>query len=456
VLLARITPSFENGKAGIVRNLPNGIGAGSTEYFVCRPIKDAVVPEYLLAHFKTPQFLREGEQVMSGAVGQQRVPRQYVLDSKLRLPPFAEQKRIIEKLDAVLVRVDSCRERIDRVPTILKRFRQTVLAAATTGRLTDGWRQSEAAAWRKVRLDEICSSITDGDHQAPPQADKGIPFITISAINDGKLRLERATRYVPPSYIEKLKDERRPRLGDVLFSVTGSIGIPALVNTDDPFTFQRHISILRPNPAHILGKYLFFALGTEDIRQQGLAVATGTAQLTIPLRGLRSFTINLPSKAEQEEIVRRIELLFAYADRLESSYASARAQIERLTPALLAKAFRGELVPHDPNDEAAAVLLERIRALQAEEPAPKQGRPPRPTTLPRAPREKAAMTKSRYDEDVKDKPYLAGLLREAGGTESVDELFRRAELPVTEFYKQLAWEVEKGHISDNPTTLEAA
>jgi type I restriction enzyme S subunit len=83
VLLARITPSFENGKAGIMRGLLNGIGAGSTEYFVCRPIEGVLLPEYLLAHFKTPEFLRDGEQVMSGAVGQQRVPKQYVLDSKL-------------------------------------------------------------------------------------------------------------------------------------------------------------------------------------------------------------------------------------------------------------------------------------------------------------------------------------------------------------------------------------
>jgi type I restriction enzyme S subunit len=140
VLLARITPSFENGKAGIVRDLPNGIGAGSTEYFVCRPLPDALLPEYLLAHFKTPNFLRDGERVMSGAVGQQRVPKQYVLDSEIPLPPLNEQKRIADKLDAVLARVDACRERLDRVPDILKRFRQSVLAAATSGKLTEEWR----------------------------------------------------------------------------------------------------------------------------------------------------------------------------------------------------------------------------------------------------------------------------------------------------------------------------
>jgi type I restriction enzyme, S subunit len=457
VLLARITPSFENGKAGIVRGLPNGIGAGSTEYFVCRPIEGAVLPEYLLTHFKTPEFLRDGEQVMSGAVGQQRVPKQYVLDSELRLPPFNEQKRIVDKLDAVLARVDACRERFDRVPAILKRFRQAVIASATCGKLMEvRGAAGDLAEWQQVRLDEICHSITDGDHQAPPQVDHGIPFITISAINDGRLRIENATRYVSASYFEQRKPERRPHLGDVLFSVTGSIGIPAIVDTERPFTFQRHIAILKPNLSRISSSYLWLGLGTENIRKQALAVATGTAQLTIPLSGLRSFVIDLPTIAQQYEIIRRVEVLFTYADRLEARYTAARTQVERLTPALLAKAFRGELVPQDPSDEPASVLLERIRAARAEQPTAKRRRNPPATRVPRAPKEKAAMTKSRQDDDVHHKPYLAGLLREAGGITSVEDLFRRAELPVTDFYKQLAWEVENGHIRDDDTRLEAA
>ena len=77
---------------------------------------------------------------MSGAVGQQRVPKQYVLDSELRLAPFNEQKRIADKLDTILARVDACRERLDHIPAILKRFHQAVLAAATSGRLTAEWR----------------------------------------------------------------------------------------------------------------------------------------------------------------------------------------------------------------------------------------------------------------------------------------------------------------------------
>ncbi len=120
-------------------------------------------------------------------------------------------------------------------------------------------------------------------------------------------------------------------------------------------------------------------MGADNTLKQAYAIATGTAQLTIPLNGLRSLLIDVPPLKEQIKIVRRVEELFAYADRIEARYHAARAQVDKLTPAILAKAFRGELVPQNPNDEPASVLLERIRASRAEHavtPKPKRSRKP--------------------------------------------------------------------------------
>ncbi|MFM2432516.1 MAG: hypothetical protein RLZZ511_3730, partial [Cyanobacteriota bacterium] len=86
---------------------------------------------------------------------------------------------------------------------------------------------------------------------------------------------------------------------------------------------------------------------------------------------IRSLGISLPPLEEQHEIVRRVETLFAKADRIEAQYQKARQAVDRLTPALLAKAFRGELVPQDPNDEPASVLLEKIKA-EKQQATPKQ------------------------------------------------------------------------------------
>jgi type I restriction enzyme S subunit len=279
------------------------------------------------------------------------------------LPPLAEQKRIADKLDALLARVDACRERLERVSTVFKRFRQAVLKAATTGELTRDWRDSsQALSWQPIVLKDVCSSIADGDHQAPPQSDSGVPFVTISAIHDGELNLSRATRSVPQSYYDGLSESRRARRNDVLFSVTGSIGLTAIVQTDAPFVFQRHIAILRANNAKIRHRFLSYRLRAFDIQEQGRNVATGTAQLTIPLNGLRAFRFALPTLEEQDEIVRRLDLVFDLLNQIELRFRSVQEMVDRLTPSLLAKAFRGELVPQDPHDEPASELLARVRA----------------------------------------------------------------------------------------------
>ena len=181
------------------------------------------------------------------------------------LPPLAEQVRIADKLDALLSRVEAGRERLERVPKLLKRFRQSVLSAAVSGELTREWRGGGDAEWGEVKLDSLAESITDGDHQAPPQSESGIPFITISAINDGTLRLDKSTRFVPQSYLNSLKSSRVPKLGDILFSVTGSICIPALVDIEVPFVFQRHIAIIKPKTSKVLNKYLFFEIGRAHV-----------------------------------------------------------------------------------------------------------------------------------------------------------------------------------------------
>jgi type I restriction enzyme S subunit len=122
---------------------------------------------------------------------------------------------------------------------------------------------------------------------------------------------------------------------------------------------------------------------------------------------------------------------------------------------MIAKAFRGELLPQDPQDEPANALLERIDAQRAMPDEKKQSKKPRQARATRAPKEAAAMSKSRQDEDVKDKPYLADHLVRLGWASTVEVLFKASELPVADFYKQLAWELEQGHIADGGNTLEA-
>lgn len=157
-------------------------------------------------------------------------------------------------------------------------------------------------SWEKVKLNDICSSIYDGDHNAPPKSDTGVPFVTISNIDaaDGSIDFSN-TAHVPNSYFESLKPERKPRPGDVLYSVVGSFGIPSLVKDQKPFVFQRHVAILRPND-RIEPEYLYYSMKSRNFYHWADSVAIGAAQRTVTLGQLREKTIALPPLPVQGRI----------------------------------------------------------------------------------------------------------------------------------------------------------
>lgn len=140
VLLAKITPCMENGKAAVATGLANGIGCGTTELHVLRP-KEGVNSWYLYHYLHQKSFRREATANFTGTAGQLRVPVAFMAGAEIPLPPTAEQARIVAKLEKLLEKVDDCRERLEKIPAILKRFRQSVLAAACSGRLTADWRK---------------------------------------------------------------------------------------------------------------------------------------------------------------------------------------------------------------------------------------------------------------------------------------------------------------------------
>ena len=214
--------------------------------------------------------------------------------------------------------------------------------------------------WGWVRLDEVSEKITDGDHQAPPQTTEGIPFITISDIKNQRIDFS-DTRYVSKSYFDGLSEMRKPVKDDILYTVTGSFGIPCLIDFERDFCFQRHIGLIRSCKS-ISNKFLFYVLSSRHVYGQAASVATGTAQKTVPLGGLRMFKIPLTSLEEQQQIASELEARLSEADQLELTITTSLQQAEALRQSILKKAFSGQLVPQDPHDEPASKLLARIKA----------------------------------------------------------------------------------------------
>lgn len=209
--------------------------------------------------------------------------------------------------------------------------------------------------------------------------------------------------------------------------------------------------LLRPEQ----GAYFELCFSSPLLRQHLTVEAKSTAgHQRISMGAVIEFPIPLPPADEQAEISRRAESLFRVAEWIEARYAAALAQAQRLTPLLLAKAYRGELVPQDPNDEPANLLLARIAAKRGKTATPTKTRQRRAPRAADAPQETAAMTKSRLDDDVMGYAYLASQLRRLGRPTTAEALFKVAELPVADFYKQLAWEMAQGHVNEKQTLLE--
>lgn len=166
-----------------------------------------------------------------------------------------------------------------------------------------------------MHLSECCVSIADGDHQPPPKADSGVPFVTISNIVSNKFDFS-DTMFVPMAYYESLDSKRKAKAGDILYSVVGSFGIPVFIDDNVPFVFQRHIAILRPSPDIILPKFLYYSMLSHKFYQMADAAAVGAAQRTVSLTALRNMKIGVPDLATQQKI---IDVLAPYDDLIATN-----------------------------------------------------------------------------------------------------------------------------------------
>ena len=169
-------------------------------------------------------------------------------------------------------------------------------------------------SWSKVKLSDVCSSISDGDHLPPPKCESGIPFVTISDIKNNKFDLAN-TRFVPKAYFDTIDEKRRIRKGDVLYSVVGSYGVPVYADEDLEIAFQRHIAILKPSGT-VDSRFLYYSMLSPSFYAAADNVAIGAAQKTITLSALRNLEIPLPPLPVQHRIA---DILSAYDDLIENN-----------------------------------------------------------------------------------------------------------------------------------------
>lgn len=301
-----------------------------------------------------------------GGVGLRHVTKGTFERTQIALPPLAEQKRITQKLDALLAQVDTLKARIDAIPALLKRFRQSVLATAIRG----DWSETRDT-WKRSTIGELGNVVTGSTPSTTDKKNYGgeVCFFKPSDLNAG---------YKAGNSAEKLSEtgascaRRIPAMAVMVTCIGATIGKTGLARSAG--TTNQQINSVICDQESAVPEWLYFWF----ISPAGqAAIIDNAAATTLPILNKSKFSalqLSLPRLSEQREIVRRVEQLFAYADQLEAKVAAAQQRIDALTQSLLAKAFRGELVPQDPSDEPASALLERIRAQRAATPKPKRGR----------------------------------------------------------------------------------
>ena len=323
----------------------------------------AIDARYLFNWIKGPLVQGKIEEMCDGTTNQIELSRTAIAATAIPVAPAAEQIRIANQLDTLLTRVQACNDRFDAIPALLKRFRQTVLDAATTGGLTDDWRDQSAKPSGHVQLKEIASAFSYGS-AAKSSKSGDVPVLRMGNIQSGRLDWSDLVFTSDKKEIEKYKLTK----GDVLFNRTNSpelVGKTAVFQGEREAVYAGYLIRVRCLP-ELLPEYLNYCLGSKVGREYCWSVKSdGVSQSNINAKKLAAFSFLLPELVEQTEIVRRVEALFALADRIEARCTAARTQAQRLTPLVLAKAFRGELVPQDPSDEPASALLARIASSDA-------------------------------------------------------------------------------------------
>ncbi|MDB9566108.1 restriction endonuclease subunit S [Providencia rettgeri] len=320
----------------------------------------------ILVHWLNSPAIRSIIEQNSSGSTRKRITRKKLEQFIIPLPPLAEQKIIAEKLDTLLAQVDSTKARLEQVLQILKRFRQAVLAAAVSGKLTHKTKKN--SPWQEVLLNNIASHIVDCPHSTPKWSSSGKYCVRTTAFNPFKLDLS-GQGFVDEATYQNRTQRLKPKEDDILYSREGTIGIACQIPKGVELCLGQRMVLIRASDK-ILSKYLTIVLNSNKILTIVRSKTMGSTVPRINMSDIRSYPIPLPSLSEQHEIICSVEQLFAYTDSIEKQVNNALTRVNSLTQSILAKAFCGELTAQwraeNPDlisgENSAAALLEKIKA----------------------------------------------------------------------------------------------
>lgn len=303
---------------------------------------------------------------------------------EINLPPLAEQKVIADKLDELLAQVESTKARLGAIPAILKSFRQSLLAAAVSGKLTEEWRGSNKyeiqgnkllpVGWKSEPASMVCLKVQSGSTPRDNPFDQNgtIPFLKVYNIVNQKIDFDYKPQFVTADVHKSSLKRSIAQPNDVLMNIVGPpLGKVAVLTDQYPeWNLNQAITLFRADPSALHHLFLYHFLCEGELVREVMPDTKGSVgQVNISLSQCRDALLPIPPLDEQTEIVRRVEALFAFADKVEAQVSAAQARVNNLTQSILAKAFRGELTAEwrtaNPElisgENSAEALLEKIK-----------------------------------------------------------------------------------------------
>lgn len=347
VLLAKITPCFENGKLGIARGLKNGIGFGSSEYIVFRTSEE-LNNEYLYYFLLQDSFRADGIRTMSGAVGHKRVSKEFVERCQIPVPPLPEQQRIVAILDEAFAGLATANANAEKNLKSARELFDSYLNTAF---------EKKGEGLRTRPLEELCESgrvITYGVIKLGREISDGVPCLRTSNVRWLRIDTDGVKRIS-----SVLSNEFRRTIlrgGEVLVNVRGTLGGVAVAARDmKGWNVSREVAVVPVDPSHIEPEYLAYFIATRASQNWLTDVQKGVAYVGINIADLRTLPISFPDRKMQIRLIEQLQSLSAEARGLETTYNKRLSQIAELRQAILRAAFSGELTspPSQAIQEAA-------------------------------------------------------------------------------------------------------
>lgn len=285
---------------------------------------------------------------------------------EIPLPPLAEQRRIVAKLEVLFTQLDAAVDNLKKAQIQLQQYRRSILKAAFEAELTKEWREGHSDTWERMKLSEFITLESGSRPKGGVRGIlEGIPSLGGEHLNaEGSFKFEKI-KYVPKAFFESLNKGRIYPDDIIVVKDGATTGKTSFVDNDFPHkdaAVNEHLFIVRVDPKVASPKFVFYYLFSSKGQQQILSDFRGATVGGISRNFPRKVTVPIPSLTEQAEIVSELERHLSVADEIEATIGAELIRSERLRQSILKQAFSGKLVPQDPNDEPAEMLLARIKS----------------------------------------------------------------------------------------------